>query len=178
MSLQVGAPIAQLSSAVIDPSNLNIVAYSLSGGLVNNRPENYLRTADIREFSPIGMIIDSIDDLVDPNEIIKIRDILKLNFHLIGHKVVTKKGKKLGKVSDFTIDSATFSIYQLIVQRPLFSGLTDPELTINRSQIIEIDDYKVVIKNDQEEVHVPATKQTITPDFINPFRKTAAAENN
>lgn len=172
LSLQVGGQIASTVEPIIDPSNLKIIAYTLAGPLVDKSPENVLLTNDIREFSTMGFIIDAIDDLVDPNEIIKIRDILKLNFKLIGHRVETQKGKKIGKVIDFTVDSATFSIYQLIVKRPALKALNDPELTINRSQIVEIDDDKVIIKNEEETVRVPEiTKEQFSPDFINPFRK-------
>ena len=172
LSLQVGGQIASTLEPIIDPSNLKIIAYTLSGPLIDKSPENVLLTNDIREFSRMGFIIDSIDDLVDPNEIIKLKNILKLNFKLIGHRVETVKSKKIGKVIDFTVDSSTFSIYQLVVKRPALKALNDPELTINRSQIVEIDDDKVVIKNEEETVKAPVvTKEQFSPDFINPFRK-------
>ena len=63
------------------------------------------------------------------------------------------------------------------------SSLIDPELTINRSQIIEIDDYKVTIKHDKAEVKVkkkqaaPATPEEFVPNFTNPFRKPAYTED-
>jgi sporulation protein YlmC with PRC-barrel domain len=105
---------------------------------------------------------------------------MNLNFSLIGLKVVTQDGKKLGKVVDYTLDSGTFMIYQLIVQRPFMSSLMDPELTINRSQIIEIDDFKVTIKHDKAEVKMPKKKkdevEEFVPNFTNPFRKPAYTE--
>ncbi len=65
-------------------------------------------------------------------------------------------------------------VYQLIVQRPIISSLMDPQLTINRSQIVEIDDYKVTVKNSKSEVKVEKPrdeKEELTANFVNPFRK-------
>jgi hypothetical protein len=72
-------------------------------------------------------------------------------------------------------------IYQLIVHRPVgFAAINDPNLTINRSQIVEIDDYTVTIKNDKEQVKVVEKKkkteaEEFKPNFVNPFRKPSYA---
>ena len=174
LSLQVGTEIARTDQPIIDPNNLQVIAYALSGHLLNRQTETTLMTEDVRELSPRGMIIDSVDNLVDPTDIIKLSKIIELNFSLIGLTVETKKGKKIGKVLDYTIDSTSFSIYQLIVKRPLFQSFNDPELTINRSQIIEVTDDRVIIKNDTETVKLEPLKvsDNFKSAYINPFRKT------
>lgn len=174
MSLQTGSEIGRTAEPIIEPTSLKVLAYKLDGPLLGKSEENTLRTNEVREFSPIGLIVDSIDDLVNPDDVVKLKEVVKLNFKLIGHRVETKKGRKLGKVTDFTIDSSTFTIYQLIVKRPILQGFNDPELTVNRSQIIEIDDYKVVVKNDKQTVKVKQRTKIpeFKPDYVNPFRKT------
>ena len=178
LSLHVGGEIAETREAVIDPENLRIIAYTLDGPLLRD-PEygNILMTDDVREISQNGMIIDSIDRLVNQEDIIRLNEIMSLNFNLIGLKVVTQGGKKLGKIVDYTFDSQSFAIFQLIVQRPMLASINDPQLTINRSQIIEIDDYKITIKHDKEQVKVKKqtepTEEEFKPDFVNPFRKPA-----
>lgn len=181
LSLHIGGPIGITTSAVIDPSDLSVIAYTVNGAVIRNNSENgdILDVADIREVSDQGLIIDSDDVLVNREDIIHLDEIMKLNFDLIGLKVVTKSGKKIGKVVNYTIDTTTFSVYQLIVQRPIgFSSILDPQLTINRSQIVEIDDYKVTIKHDKEEVKVPEAPKEIEEleepaprTYTNPFRK-------
>ena len=69
-------------------------------------------------------------------------------------------------------------IYQLNVQRSMgLASFNDPFLTINRSQVIEIDDYKVTIKHDKEEVKISKRETQKTDEapreFVNPFRKPA-----
>ena len=185
LSLHVGGQVASIRDAVIDPEDLHILAYTLSGPIIQNDPDvgDILVTDDIREVNMDGSIIDSTDIFVNREDVIRIDEVMKLNFNLIGLKVVTKAGKKIGKVIDYTFDSQSFMIYQLIVQRPVgFIAINDPQLTINRSQIIEIDDYTVTIKHDKEQVKVPEKKkekiEEIEPpkrEFVNPFRKPSYA---
>jgi sporulation protein YlmC with PRC-barrel domain len=173
LSLQTGRSLGTAEHPVINPSNLKVLAYHVEGPLVDQSDANILRVNEIRELSPIGMIIDSIDDLVEEEDVVKIKDILELNFGLIGHKVVTKKGKRVGKVIDYTLDAATFEIQQLVVHRPIMNSLNNPELTIHRNKIVEIDDYKVVIDSDREDLPVsaPIASPKDDPGFVNPFRK-------
>ncbi|MDR1032984.1 MAG: hypothetical protein LBL84_03160 [Candidatus Nomurabacteria bacterium] len=177
LSLQTGHPIGATTRPVIDPGSLKILAYFVDGPLIKQQPENILRIDEVREFGSMGMIVDSIEDLVAKDDVVKIKQILSLNFGLIGHRVVTKKGKKVGKVTDYSLDSNSFIIQQLIVHRPLMNSFNVPEVTIHRSQIIEIDDYKVVIDDDRSKV--PAAANTVASKntgFINPFRKEEVAE--
>jgi sporulation protein YlmC with PRC-barrel domain len=178
LSLQTGRPIGVTTRAIIDPASLKIIAYFIEGPLVKQQSENILRVDEVREFSPMGMIVDSIEDLVAESDVVKIKKVLDLHFLLIGHKVITKKGKKVGKVVDYSVDSMSFLVQQLIVHKPIMSSFNVPEVTTHRSQIVEIDDHKIVIDDDKAKVQsvaaVPAPKTKAS--FVNPFRKEEALE--
>ena len=182
LSLHVGGAIAKTTHAVIDPDTLGVVAYELEGPVIKNDPDvgNILDVTDIRDFSGEGIIVDSADRFTTREDVIKFDKIIKLHFDLVGLKVVTQDGKKVGKVSDYTLDSNSMIVYQLIVQRPFLSSLIDPTLTINRSQIIEIDDFKVTIRHDKAQIKIKDDKkkaaEDFVPDFTNPFRKPAYTE--
>ena len=178
LSLHVGGEIARTKRAVIDPDDLKIIAYTVDGPVIHNDPEvgDILDLADVREVSDRGFIVDSADVFAVREDVVKLDEIMGLEFDLVGLKVVDQKGKKMGKIVDYTIDSGSFMVYQLIVQRPVMSSFLDPQLTINRSQIVEIDDFKVTIKNSNSQVKVKKTKEEIAkeefvPNFVNPFRK-------
>ena len=183
LSLHVGSAIAKTTHAIIDPENLGVVAYELDGPIIKNDPEvgDILDVKDIRDLSNDGIIVDSADRFTTRDEVIKFDKIMKLHFNLVGLKVVTQSGKKVGKISDYTLDSESMIIYQLIVQRPFVSSLIDPTLTINRSQIIEIDDFKVTIRHDKAQIKIKEDKkkaaEDFVPNFTNPFRKPAYTED-
>ena len=171
LSLHVSGKIAQVVEPVVDPNDLKIIAFKVEGPLVGRGAGNVLPVHSIREFSRLGMIIDSIDELVEEEEVINIKNILELNFSLVGLKVQTKKGEKLGKVADFSVEPESWQIQQIIVQRPWLKSFLDPELIISRQRIANVDDYTITITDEHEK---PKAKAKANPDlvnFINPFRE-------
>lgn len=175
LSIQTGSTIGTVSEPIIDPDTLKIIALKLSGPLI--RDTNILDIKSIREYSNLGMVIDDIDELVAPEDIIKISKIIALNFNLIGLKVETKKQSKLGKIIDYTLTPNDFVIQQIIVRRPIMKALIDPELTISRKEIVEVTDYKVIIKDEEKTLKSRAEHEDFIPNFVNPFRKQEADYN-
>lgn len=174
MGLQTGSELARIQSPVIDPRTLEILAYEISGPLLNTRP-SLLRIADVREFSDIGAIVDSSDEFVAPDDIIKLKDIYQLHFNPIDMPVTDEKHHKLGKVIGYTIETATFSIQQLTVKRPLFKSFNESELLIHRTQIAEINDHAIVVHS-RAKAPEPLM-QSVRSAYANPFRKNAPAEH-
>ncbi len=174
LSLHIGGEIARVTEVIIDPNSLSIIGFRVEGKMIQDDVGDILPIESVREFSRMGMIIDSIDEFVDEADVIKIKKVLELNFDLVGLKVVTRKKEKIGKVADFTIEEGGWSVQQLIVQRPAMKAFFDPQLVIPRKQIIEVDDYQVVIKDEHEKVKSKVAKVDPTdfvPNFINPFRE-------
>lgn len=172
LSLQTGSAVAWTKTPIIDPDKLQIIAFETHGPLVDRAAENILDVRSVREYSRMGMVIDSIEELVAPGDVIKIEKILKLNFDLIGLKVETKKGTKLGRVIDFTVSDGDLIVQQIIVKRPAMKALIDPELVISRQEIVEINDYKIIVKDEEKVIRERATNEDFVPNFVNPFRKT------
>ena len=170
LSLQTGAPVGFISEPIIDPDSLKIIAFRLTGPLITS-DASILDAKSIREYSNLGIVIDGIDDLVGPDDIIKISKILALKFNLINLKVDTKKGTKLGKVSDYTVTNDNFTVQQIIVKRPTIKAFLDPELTISRKEIVEVTDYKIIVKDEEKVLKSRAEKEDFIPNFVNPFRE-------
>lgn len=175
MSLQTGGELARTSSAVIDPYRLVIRAYKLTGAQLEEPDNSYIRIEDVREIGNIGFIIDSNDEIICGTDIIKLKKLIDLDFSLVGLKVIDQAENKIGTVIDYSIDVSTFMIYQLVVKRPFWQSFNDPELIIDRSKIIELNNQRVIIKDNVEKAEPsPLIKET---DFINPFRIQKEAES-
>jgi uncharacterized protein YrrD len=168
MSLQTGARLAVTAQPIIDPGKLKIYAYELTGPLLTRKP-SYLRTEDVRELGQIGMIVDSSDEFVSPDDIIKLQELIELGFPLVGMAVVDDFKRKLGKVEDYTVDTKSFMVQQLNVRRGFLRGITDTGLLIHRSQIIEINDDAIVVHTNARQVRQKATDE-LRQTFVNPFR--------
>ena len=170
LSMQAGGAIGRIIDFIVDPDTLKIIAFRLEGPVIN-RNSNILDVSSVREYSNFGMVIDDTDELVAPDDVVKISKILELNFSLIGLKVETKKGSKLGKIINFTVTSEDFTVQQLIVKRTAIKSFIDPELTIHRKEIVEITDYKVIVKDEEKILKEKAAKEDFVPNFVNPFRE-------
>ncbi|MBQ6375458.1 hypothetical protein IJJ37_00785 [Candidatus Saccharibacteria bacterium] len=174
LSMQAAGEIGYLSGLIVDPDALKIIAFYVTGALAS-RSMNILDVRSIREYSNLGAVIDSVDELVEKDDVMRISQVIGLNFTLPGLKVETKKGTKLGRVIDFTVTDDNFTVKQLIVKRPLVKSFLDPELTIPRTEIVEITDYKVIVKDEEKTIRARAEKEDFVPNFVNPFRTTKPA---
>lgn len=173
MGLQTGSQLAMTKRAIIDPGTLEVLAYEVEGPLIHEKP-GLVRVADVREFSDIGLIIDSSDELITQGDVIKIDEIYKLGFELLAMPVVDEKHRKLGRINGYTIDTASFTIQQLSIKRPLLKSLNDTELLVHRSQISEINDKEIVIHS---EAKIPEPKlESVRTAYVNPFRKPQASQ--
>lgn len=165
MSLQTGAELATTARMLIDPRDLTIVAYELEGHNLDQRP-SFLRPADVRELSNLGFIVDSSEEFVGLDDIIRIQQVYGYEFDLLGLEVLDERKKKLGKVHGYSVDSGSFSIQQLAVRRPLLKSFGDTELLIHRSQIVEVSDSYVKVRSTSTEE--PA--RSVVREYTNPFR--------
>lgn len=172
MSLQTGTRLASTGQPLINPANLKIIAFELDGPLLTERP-SFLRVDDIRELSAVGMIIDSSDELLALDDVIKIKQLHELDFKLIGMPVVDEHKKKLGKVDDYTVETGSFVIEQLNLRHGILRGITDTGLLIHRSQIVEINDNAIIVKSTAKKISVAPVIEAVRHEYVNPFRSPA-----
>lgn len=174
MSLQTGSELGRTTEPLIDPATLDIIAYRLRGSKIGHEPM-LLLTRDVRELGSLGIIVDSSDELVLEDDIIKIQQVSKLGFHLIGLPVKDTASRRLGKIYDYAVDVQTFTIKQIMVKQSIMRSLTSHELIINRSQIVEINNHELI-------VDTATTQEKVTPaaaqeGFTNPFRRTVPSQS-
>lgn len=179
LSLHTSSPIAELADFVIDPNNLAIMAFELSGPRLDAPNDSYLLVRDIREFGPMGFIVDSSDEIVGREDVIKLKEVIDYGFNLLGVKVISQEKQKIGKVIDFVLNPNTMVIEQLVVERPWLMSMIDSELLIHRSQIVDVSNEQITIKDGVEKKKAPM-QELSEPirDFVNPFRKEPKPEVN
>ena len=118
----------------------------------------------------MGMIVDSDEEFVEKDDVIKLKETIDLGFSLDNMKVVSKKKAMLGRIEDFIINTEDFQIMQLIVKRPIYKALIDPELVIGRSDIHEINDSEIIVKSEEGTIMKKSGTLDFVPNFVNPFK--------
>ena len=165
LSLHTASRIAEVKGLVIDPNFLKVVAFEINA--ISSKQRLFLEASSVREFSKMGMIVDSDEEFVEKDDVIKLKETIDLGFSLDNMKVVSKKKAMLGRIEDFIINTEDFQIMQLIVKRPIYKALIDPELVIGRSDIHEINDREIVVKSEEGTI---MKKSGTVPNFVNPFK--------
>lgn len=168
LSLHTASRIAEVKGLVIDPNFLKVVAFEISA--VSSKQRLFLEASSVREFSKMGMIVDSDEEFVEKDDVIKLKETIDLGFSLGNMKVVSKKKAMLGRIEDFIINTEDFQIMQLIVKRPIYKALIDPELVIGRSDIHEINDSEIIVKSEEGTIMKKSGTLDFVPNFVNPFK--------
>lgn len=145
MSLRTGGQIATAIGPIINPNNLKIEGFYCQDRF--SKDVLILLSQDIRDTIPQGLVVNDHDVLAAPDELIRLKDVLEINFQLMDKPVVTVNKKRLGKVNDFAADSESLYIQKLYIGRPLLKSLSGGQFSVDRNQIVEITNRKIVIND-------------------------------
>lgn len=145
LSLRTGAPIATTVSPLINPNNLKVEGLYCQDRF--NKGLTILLCQDIRETLPSGFVVNDHEVLTDPSELVRLKNIIDLKFELIGKPVMTVGKDKVGKVSDYAVEAETMYIQKIYVGQSLLKSFTGGSLSIDRSQIYEITNKRVIIND-------------------------------
>lgn len=160
LSLRTGGHIGTATKIIINPNNLKIIGWYVNDRF-NPGDDLILLAGDVRDISSKGIIINDHEDLSEPEELIRLKEILAIDYDLIGKKVVSENGKKYGKVTDYSIETGGLIIKKIYASQSILKDFSGGNLSIDRTQIIEITRSKVIISNPTEKSVAGATS-TIT----------------
>jgi uncharacterized protein YrrD len=143
LSLRTGSPVATVKSPIINPNSLKIEGFYCEDRF--SKHELVLLYQDIRDILPQGFVVNDHDVLVEPEELVRLKEIMDVAFNLIGKQVVTVDKEKVGKVSDYATETTTMFVQKIYVSRSILKSLSTGTLSIDRSQINEITPNRIII---------------------------------
>lgn len=145
LSLQTGAPVGTTLGAIINPNNLKIEGFYCQDRF--EKKQMILLSAEVRDILPQGLVVNDHHALSEADELIRLKDMLELKFELLGKPVHTISKVRVGKVADFAADSQTLYIQKLYVARSILKSFNTGQLSVDRNNIIEITNRKIVIQD-------------------------------
>ena len=142
LSLRTSTPIATITAPIFNPNNLKIEGFYCQDRF--NKKELVLLFQDIRDQLPQGFVVNDHDVLVEAQELVRLKEIMELDFELIGKPVETVSKHKVGKVSDYAVEMETFYVQKLYVSQSIFKSFAGGSLSIDRSQVQEITPRRII----------------------------------
>ncbi len=146
---------ANVSSPIINPNNLKIEGFYCRDNV--DKKELILLTQDIRDILAEGYVVNDHDVLTEPEELVRLRDVLEMHFELIGKQVITVNKQKVGKVSDYATEIDSMSIQKIYVAQSILKNFTGGALSVDRSQIQEITPRRIIISDLMNKAPAAAT---------------------
>ena len=159
MSIHAGGAIASIGDAIIDPSNLKIVGFSVAArGL---KYFSVVHASDIREWSALGAVINSEDDIMEVDENMpKIRGLIESKFKLDGIGVRTESGKRLGKVKNYVFETEGFFVVKFYIEKSGPLNFFSQPLVIERDSVVNVTNKFIVVADDKSKVKAGDKKKT------------------
>lgn len=136
---------ANIISPIINPDNLKVEGFYCQDRF--DKKQMVLLCQDIRDVLPQGYVINDHDVLAEPDELVRLQKIMELDFQLIGKPVFTVSKAKVGKVSDYAVETETMYIQKIYVGQSILKSLTGGSLSVDRSQVNEITPRRIVIND-------------------------------
>ena len=155
MSLRTGGQIGAAAQMIINPNNLKIEGWYVDDRFSGQRL--ILLAGDVRDIIAQGIAINDHEVLSDPDDLIRLKPILEINFQLVGKYVQSQNGKRYGKVTDFAVETSSLIIKKIYASKTIVKSLSGGSLSIDRTQIVEITNSTIVIEDPTVTDKSPAT---------------------
>jgi len=145
-STQDGSYIGKVADLIIDPACGKLVALKLQSKKFF-KPK-IICTIDIQGYTPLFLVAKDDSVVVDADEVVRTKTIIEQKIMIIGNKVKTESGKKLGICEDVLIDTATSMVIKFYVKSAGMLGPLSPDLIIPTSRVVSISRDAIVVKDD------------------------------
>lgn len=143
-SLTTGHQVGVALRPLINPKNLQIEAWFAESNF--ERGLLLIPTSEIREIGRQGIAVNDQQAITPAEDLIRLKQLIQLDFQLIDKKVDSENNQRIGKVSDYSTDMESLFIQRLYVS-PSALRLTRAQKIIARSQIVEITNKRIIVKN-------------------------------
>jgi uncharacterized protein YrrD len=145
LSIRTGDVAGKVTAEIVNPDGLSIAGFYVKP--LRQSKDKILVVGDVREIGLGGLIIDDEEKLMDIEDLIRMQELIRIDYQVVGKKVYTESGNKLGKVQDFAVDDLTWDIQKIYPSRSIFKDLKSTGAVIDRVQITEVTDKKIIVKD-------------------------------
>ncbi|HLB32437.1 MAG TPA: PRC-barrel domain-containing protein [Patescibacteria group bacterium] len=142
-ALEEKAKVGVARDVIVNPEDGRVLALVVGTGIFR-QGQKVVGWQDVRAVEESGVVIGSVEQMLAPREIVRVDQLMKDGFHLVGLPVVSTGGQKIGRVNNFCFDAVTGRLTQLYVR-----GYWGPNRIINWATVMRIEPNRVVIRHNE-----------------------------
>ncbi len=129
---------------IIDPDTGKVAGISVK--IPGKKEEMFVNSSSVSGVGTIFLMIESINSLGEKDEIIRLKEILDKDIHIISADVIDEDGRRLGRVRDYSINLKTMRLERLYLTSYIFLKILSRDLMITESDIIKIEKNIIIVK--------------------------------
>jgi len=150
----------KITSIIINPDDgtfLGILTDSYPG------KKTAIPASEITGFGDGIALVNSIDSLGEPDDIIRIKTALGKKTKIIGQKVFTESGQKLGKCINATLNLRYQKLDKIYVTPKAYISFLATDLIISAKNIIEIKADRIIVSDEFAKVRAAQLAPKVSP---------------
>lgn len=156
--------IGKISDLIFDISSAKLLGFFVSQ--YNSKDIKVVSISDVKGFGNGLVMVNDMNSLSDVDDIVKIKNAVIDNPEIIGSRVETESGQKLGKVANATINLTDYYLEKLYVDPGLSIKFLTNQLIITRNNIIKIKKKTIIVSDEYLRIKSAnvASTQAVTGD--------------
>ena len=149
-----GRSAGRIKDLVIDSSGRDVMALVVSDGLFS--ASRVVPWGAVQAFGPDSVIIDTVESVVSASSLPEVKEVLAKKTRIKGLKLLTVRGKELGKITDVVFDETTGDVLGYELSGDLFADEFDGTPFLPTPQWIEMGKDVAFVAADVEETIGPS----------------------
>jgi len=145
LNIETGRICGHINALFIDVRNNKVALFRINPRFKSKF--TYLIARDAREINDHYVVVNSENDLSEPDELIKYKPVIEIPIQLIKAKVKTQSGRYLGRCRDFCFDGVSFDVVQIYITGPFWQKIITSNHIIDGRDIISINQKQIIVKD-------------------------------
>ena len=145
VELKTQTQIGVVDDLIIHKTKLEVYGIILKkASFLNFQETQVISSTDVLEMNSQAVVVNNDDAVIPISEAIRLKEAIDQKYCGVYQRIVSKKGKNIGLVYDYLVDSTTQKITKFYCRTLL------NERIISANSVINMEGKKIIIKDDVE----------------------------
>lgn len=154
--------VGKIANVILSPDNGDLIGILIS---THTKKDDAVPASEIKGFGDGFVLINEASSIDSPDEIVRIKQILDKKIKIIGQKVYTESGQRLGKCVNATLSLKYQKLDKIYVTPKAIVAILASDLMIPAKKIVEITKERIIVTDEFVRVPAPTLAASASPAF-------------